>query len=145
MIDDSTIQSCIDGIIMTGSKILKRLSYCCHYLAWDRQEQSKVLLFRCHRDWQHHKTLGFVTETTAYAEICTVELPQKSPVNNSHLPITVSFQYLQNAFYCTCVFDFSIAITSLCRVAESVACLTQELEVPGSIPSLATYCCFSFH
>ena len=29
------------------------------------------------------------------------------------------------------------------RIAQSVVRLTQEPEVPGSIPSLATYFCFS--
>ena len=29
-------------------------------------------------------------------------------------------------------------------IAQSVACLTQEPEVPGSTPSPATYFCFSF-
>ena len=30
------------------------------------------------------------------------------------------------------------------RVAQSVTCLTQEPGVPGSIPGLAKYFCFSF-
>ena len=31
------------------------------------------------------------------------------------------------------------------RVAQSIACVTHEPEVPGSIPGPTTYFCFSFH